>query len=121
MEVRAGSPLRTGQTDSGSVNSIDDVLANDDADLDTDAWADELRERIEQILDRKRSSTAGREESLGAYCRLLTRRFSQDDLRGRTADVVLALLKSVKATSSERETAYALKGESPIHRPGASC
>ena len=96
---------------SSSVNSIDDVLAAEDSDLQADVWTEELRDRVEQILDRKRSSVSGREESLAAYCRLLTGRYMQEEMHSRTDDLVAAFLKSVKAESSEKETAYALKGE----------
>ncbi|KAI9840619.1 MAG: hypothetical protein M1838_003990 [Thelocarpon superellum] len=84
-------------------------MTTEDGDLQADAWAEELRDRTAEILDRKRSSVAGRETTLSAYCRLLTRRYMRDELQGRTQELVVAMIRSVKAEDSEREAAYALK------------
>lgn len=86
------------------------MLATEDVDSSSDAWKEELGDRIEQLLDRKRSSVAGREDSLAAYCRLLTSLYLKEELHGKTEPLIVAFLKSIKTESSERETAYALKG-----------
>src|SRR6266498_1942973 len=49
---------------SSSTNSIDDILNGEDADIPVDAWKSELHTRVVQIVDRKRSSTEGRADSL---------------------------------------------------------
>ncbi|KAI9684474.1 MAG: hypothetical protein M1829_002284 [Trizodia sp. TS-e1964] len=93
-----------------SVNSIEDLLTVDEGDSTaTDAWTEELGDRIEQILNQKKSSTAGREESLFAYVRLLTSRFAPDQIHGRSEELIAAFLKSIKKESSEKETALALR------------
>ncbi|KAI9753492.1 MAG: hypothetical protein M4579_005124 [Chaenotheca gracillima] len=92
-----------------SVNSIDDVLASEDVANTTDAWREALQTRIDQIIERKRSSVAGREESLSAYTRFATASYIQEIIHGRTDELVAAFLKSIKAESSERETTLALK------------
>jgi hypothetical protein len=96
-------------TSFSSVNSIDEALASADHNVNLDVWKEELSERIEQILDRKRSSVAGREESLAAYCRLLTYRFLGEELEGKVDGLVAAMLKSIKTEPSEKEAAHALK------------
>ncbi len=95
-----------------SVNSIDEVLALEDSEQSPEQWSTELADRIEQLIDRKRSSVQGREESLAAYARILTAHYAKGDIRSKAAELVTAFLKSIKAESSEKETIFALKGTS---------
>ena len=91
-------------------NSIDELLANDaDPDAAPDALIADLRERIEQICDRKRSSAEGRELSLNAFTHDLMRHYSKPELQHRIDELLPAVLKSVKAGQTERETVLALK------------
>ncbi|KAI9860443.1 MAG: hypothetical protein M1813_006102 [Trichoglossum hirsutum] len=111
---RHGSDEEDGNGSDGtnwSVNSVDEVLALEDTDLAGSAtdWQEELGDRIAQILDRKRSSIASREESLSAYARFLTAKYAAEELYGKSEELVGAFLKSVKAESSEKETVLALK------------
>ena len=69
-----------------------------------------MADRIEEIIDRKRSSVQGRETTLAAYIRILTAQYAEEEIRGREVEIVAALLKSVKAEASEKETVLALKG-----------
>lgn len=95
-----------------SVNSIDDMLAcTDDTEQNSAAWHAELADRIEEILDRKRSSVQGRETTLAAYVRTLTAQYAEEEIRGKDTELVIAFLKSIKAETSEKETILALKGE----------
>jgi Interferon-related developmental regulator (IFRD) len=91
---------------------VDEVLTLEDLDLPSAAidWQEELSDRMAQIVDRKRSSTAGREESLSAYVRILTAKYAAEELQGKSEELVSAFLKSIKAESSEKETVLALKG-----------
>lgn len=95
-----------------SVNSIDEIVAGDDSEQVTDSWRTELGDRIEEIIDRKRSSVQGREATLAAYIRLLTAAYAEEEIRGKEADLLTALLKSIKAETSEKETILAMKGTS---------
>ncbi|KAH0542046.1 hypothetical protein FGG08_003511 [Glutinoglossum americanum] len=111
---RHGSDEEDGNASDGttwSINSVDEVLALEDADLPGTAsdWQEELSDRIDQILDRKRSNIAGREESLSAYVRILTVKYAAEELHGKSEELVGAFLKSIKAESSEKETVLALK------------
>lgn len=91
-----------------SMNSIDDVVA---AQLESspEAWKALLEDRITEILDRKRSSTDGRADTLAAYCYLLKVHYASDEIDHKVAELVPAILKSLKSDSSERESQNALK------------
>jgi hypothetical protein len=90
-------------------NSIDDLLSEGGEEVPQDALRADLYQRIEQILDRKRSSTEGRELTLNAFTTDLIRHFSKPEIQSRMSDLLPAVLKSVKAGQSERETALGLK------------
>jgi hypothetical protein len=94
---------------SWSTNSLDDLGSPEDYAGPADVLAGELETRMEQIIDRKRSSVQGREESLRAYIHILTMRFSENEITPKLGDLIPAILKSIKAESSEKETVYALK------------
>lgn len=89
-------------------NSIDELLAAD-PDAPADAYTQDLRERIEQILDRKRSSAEGRELSLNSFTVDLMRHYSYDELRHKMGELLPAVLKCVKSGATERETVLAVK------------
>ena len=86
------------------------MLATEDNDQVQDAWKADLADRIEEIIDRKRSSVQGREVTLVAYIRILTARYSEDDILGSESSLVTSFLKSIKAETSETETILAMKG-----------
>lgn len=93
-----------------STNSIDELLNGDNTDPITDAWRADLADRIQELLDRKRSSGQGRERCLATYARILTAQYAEEDIRGKEAELVVAFLKSIKAEISEKETILAMKG-----------
>ena len=104
---------------STSTNSIEDILNGEDADLPPDAWKNELNTRIEQIVDRKRSSTDGRADSLHGYAHILMARYARNDIEGHMRELLPSMLRSIKSETSERETVMALKGmpsASPVRR-----
>ena len=91
------------------MNSIDDMLAIEQED-GTEAWKQELGDRIDEIIDRKRSSVHGREVALSAYIHYLMSRYAHDEIDKKMSELIPALLKSVKNESSEKETSLALRG-----------
>jgi len=94
-----------------STHSIDELIAEAaDSDLPQEAWIDDLNERIHDILDRKRSSVQGREETLQGFNLDLTRHYAMEELKPRMEELLPAVLKSVKGGATERETVLALKG-----------
>lgn len=76
----------------------------------SEGWKQDLGDRMEEIIDRKRSSVQGREATLLAYCHILKSRYVHDDIQHKTSELFPALLKSVKSESSEKETCVALQG-----------
>lgn len=93
-----------------STNSIDELIAGDVDDVPgDDAWREHLLDRIEEICDRKRSSVQGREDALQAFNVALTRHYAGDEVKMKGAELVPAILKSVKGAQSEREVVLALK------------
>ncbi|KAF2683111.1 hypothetical protein K458DRAFT_390382 [Lentithecium fluviatile CBS 122367] len=92
-----------------STNSIDDILNSDDADVPADAWKQELHTRIEQIVDRKRSSTDGRADSLNAYTHIIMARYAKDDIENCMTELLPSILRSIKSETTEREAVTALK------------
>jgi hypothetical protein len=76
----------------------------------TEVWKQELGDRIEEIIDRKRSSVQGRETAITAYIHFLMSRYAFSEIEKKVSELIPAFLKSVKAESSEKETSLALKG-----------
>lgn len=94
---------------SNDSGSIDDLLNYDETDLAVHAWKTKLLESIEQIVDRKRSSTEGRTDSLRVYTHILRLIYGNDEIKHRIGDLLPSMLRSIKLESSERETVQALK------------
>ncbi len=86
------------------------MLNAENAELSTDAWKIELADRLQEIIDRKRSSVQGRETCFAAYVRILTAHYAEEEIRGKEAELVTSFLKSIKTESSEKETVLAMKG-----------
>ena len=97
-----------------SINSIDDMLSADAAEDVTESWKQDLGDRIEEIIDRKRSSTQGREATLQMYNHIVMSRYAFEEIQHKASELFPALLKSVKSDSSEKETSLALRGRSTL-------
>lgn len=94
-----------------SINSIDELLESEDFnEQTTDVMKQELSKSIDDLLERKGSSTNSREESLSSYDRCLTAHHLADTLHGRVRDILAALSRSVKAEVTEKETTLAIRG-----------
>jgi Interferon-related developmental regulator (IFRD) len=97
-------------TKARSINSIDELLASDDFNEQApEVQKQELVDRIAELCERKGSSYKGREDCLTSYIRILTAHHLADELYGRVADLVPALMRSIKVESTEREAVLALK------------
>ncbi|KAL1962755.1 hypothetical protein VTN77DRAFT_9209 [Rasamsonia byssochlamydoides] len=90
-----------------STTSLNDLA--DNPEVDNPNWEEELAARIQEILDRKRSSVQGREESLSAYCRLSKYHYVEEEIRAHVKDLLSAFSRSIKYESSVRETTLALR------------
>ncbi|KAG9757660.1 IFRD-domain-containing protein, partial [Aureobasidium melanogenum] len=91
-----------------SVNSFDE-LRPEDIDAPEDAWVAQLNERMEHLIERKRSSVQGREESLSVLSHLLMAHYAQRHVRPKLNELVPALVKCAKGGQSDNETALSLK------------
>lgn len=87
---------------------LDDLL--EDTTHQGDAtWQQTLNERIQEILDRKRSSAGGRELAYSNYTRFLLANYCRDEIHDHTTNLVSAFLKSVKAPATEKEAVLACR------------
>jgi len=86
------------------------MLAGESTEDDVEGtWQDILGDRMEEIIDRKRSSEQGREKALAQYNYLLMAHYANDEVEGKLSELIPALLKSVKSDSSEKEASLALR------------
>ena len=93
-----------------SINSIDALLETDDInEYTTELARDGLNNSINEILERKGSSTQGREDSMTAYAKYLTSHYLADTLYNRVQELVPAFLRSVRTETTEAETRIALR------------
>lgn len=76
-----------------------------------ETWKQDLADRVEEIIDRKRSSIQGREATLASYNHILMSQYAFEEIDPKRSELFPALLKSVKTESSEKETSLALRGE----------
>ncbi|TLD38738.1 putative phosphatidate cytidylyltransferase [Venturia nashicola] len=77
-----------------------------------EVWQHELREISEQIIERsrnKRNTGEAREEIMAIYTNILRAQYAAEEVGADLAELVPALLKSVKAGSGEREAVFALR------------
>ncbi|KAK2736185.1 hypothetical protein FQN57_000859 [Myotisia sp. PD_48] len=96
-----------------SNTSVDELLAEDD-EPDSEAHRAGLKDVVEELIDRKRSSVQGRESYLFALVRILTAHYKQDELYPSLNELLKSLAKSIKTESSERETILALRATSLV-------
>ncbi|KAJ6132815.1 Interferon-related developmental regulator N-terminal [Penicillium samsonianum] len=88
-----------------SIGSLDD----ENPEQDNPDWEQELGERIQEILDRKRSSVQGREEALQAFCRLTKYHYTVEEIHGAIPDLLAAFERSVRTEISVREATLGLR------------
>ncbi|OQE30005.1 hypothetical protein PENSTE_c002G02977 [Penicillium steckii] len=88
-----------------SIGSLDD----DNPEQDNEDWPQELADRIQELLERKRSTVQGREEALAAFCRLTKYHYAEEEIRTSVADLLSTFARSVRNETSTRETTNALR------------
>lgn len=87
---------------------LDDLL--EDSTHQGDAtWQETLQERIQEILDRKRSSAGGRELAYSNYTRFLLANYCRDEIHGHTSNLINAFLRSIKAPATDKEAILATR------------
>lgn len=72
-------------------------------------WPQQLSEQIQLIVDRKRSSVQGREDTYATFCRLAKFHYVEEHLRSHADELLAAFCKSIKLESSPRESSLALR------------
>jgi hypothetical protein len=93
-----------------SINSIDALLETDDInEYTTDQARFALNNVMDEILDRKGSSTQTREHHLTVYAKYVASHYLADVLYNRVEELLPAFLRSIKTESSETETTMALR------------
>ncbi|OQE37259.1 hypothetical protein PENCOP_c010G06663 [Penicillium coprophilum] len=88
-----------------SIGSLDD----ENPEQDNPDWEHDLGQRIQEILDRKRSSVQGREEALQAFCRLTKYHYTVEELHGAVPDLLAAFERSIRTEVSVREATLGLR------------
>jgi hypothetical protein len=90
------------------------MLALDVPEDASESWKQELADRMEEIIDRKRSSVQGRETTLAQYVHILMSHYALEEIQHKSSELFSAFLKSIKAENTEKETCLALRGLSII-------
>lgn len=97
-------------SDSEYEDSLTNSVANsDDGDEIVASWTDKLADRVAELLDRKRSSTKGRETCLAAYTHIIRHHFAEEQLAYQLGELIPALLKSIRSGNNTDETLSAVK------------
>lgn len=84
-------------------------MDDENPEADNPDWEHELGERIQEILDRKRSSVQGREDALQAFCRLTKYHYAVEELNGTVDELLAAFARSVRTEVSLREATFGLR------------
>ncbi|KAI0472795.1 interferon-related developmental regulator-domain-containing protein [Xylariaceae sp. FL0804] len=113
---RAGSRAASryaSEEEDASDSDYDDSLASsiinsDEGEEPTATWTERLRDRIAELLDRKRSSATGREKALVAYTHLLRHHCATEQVENQLNELVPSLMRSIRGGSTADETLAAL-------------
>ncbi|KAI0811563.1 interferon-related developmental regulator-domain-containing protein [Xylaria sp. FL0064] len=97
-------------TDSEYEDSLTNSVANsEDGEEPVATWTERLGDRIAELLDRKRSSTKGREACLSAYTHIIRHHYAEEQLEPQLNELIPALLKSIRGGNNTDETLSAVK------------
>lgn len=108
------APSRYASEDEGSDDDLNDSLtesaiASEDGEENISDWTDKLKDCMNEILDRKRSSTQGRERYFAGYTHLARHHFGDTIIENQIHELVPAMLKSIRGGRNTEETVGALK------------
>ncbi|KAI6248263.1 hypothetical protein HI914_03542 [Erysiphe necator] len=111
-DPRHGIDSKSNGSDHGDLT---EVAVNDRKSLDSsvknsDSWILEIEDLLEEIKEKKRSSTKGREKALSRYANILMNHYAFEQIAGKSREIFPALLKSIKGENSEKEASNALLG-----------
>lgn len=108
------APSRYASEDELSDDDLNDsltnsVIASEDGEETIRDWTDKLKDCINEILDRKRSSTQGRERYFVGYTHLARHHFADTIIENQLHELVPAMLKSIRGGRNTDEIVGALK------------
>lgn len=89
-----------------SNETVDSVTGDPDISFQRD-WDQDLLEAIEGLIERKGSSTQGREELLCKIVRIMSLKYTSSTLEGREADLAEASLRCLSYARTDKESSYA--------------
>ncbi|KAL2758233.1 hypothetical protein ACRALDRAFT_1061439 [Sodiomyces alcalophilus JCM 7366] len=72
-------------------------------------WESRLQDRIAELQDRKRSNVDRREKTIAAYLHIVKHHFAGAEVGGSLAEILSALMRSVRTGGSSVEKALALQ------------
>ncbi|ROT35514.1 hypothetical protein SODALDRAFT_363351 [Sodiomyces alkalinus F11] len=72
-------------------------------------WESLLQDRIAELQDRKRSNVKGRETTIASYLNLIKQHYAGREIGSSAADILSALMRSVRSGGSSAEKLLALK------------
>ncbi|POS85528.1 hypothetical protein EPUL_003888 [Erysiphe pulchra] len=98
---------------SSDCENLTETVLNDEKNLDvvgksSDIRALEIKDLIEEIKEKKRSTTQGREKALSRYANNLMNHYAFEEITGKSRELTPALLRSIKGNVSEKEACNAL-------------
>lgn len=97
-------------SDSDNIDSLSNsIIHSEDGDDTISDWTDKLKDCINEILDRKRSSVKGRESYLAGYVHLTRHHFADTMIENQLHELVPAMLKSIRGGRNTDEIVAALK------------
>lgn len=89
----------------GDYSSEDDVMTASTTSISEDiggaGWIDQLRDRIVELHERKRSSTEGRVVTLKIYNNILRGHYAGAEISASAGNIIPALMKSINSGSTE--------------------
>jgi hypothetical protein len=108
------APSRYASEDELSDEDLNDSLTNsaiasEDGEETVSDWTDKLKDCINEILDRKRSSTQGRERYFAGYTHLARHHFADTMIEHQLPELVPAILRSIRGGRNTEEIVGALK------------
>lgn len=98
---------------SSDCGNLTEKVVNDEKNLEiigksSDLWSLEIKDLIEEIKEKKRSTTQGREKALSRYTNNLKSHYAFEEITGKSRELTPALLRSIKGNVSEKEACNAL-------------
>lgn len=96
-------------SDSDTDNLSSSLVTSDDGEGAIRDWTDQLKDCINEILDRKRSSVQGREKYMNGFVHLARHHFADYIIDNQLSGLVPALLRCIQSGRNAAEAVAAMK------------